>query len=244
MSISQSQDEEKATEGKSYGSKKTEQELAESAQDHIANIFLFYGRERDEASQWIQTSLRITRMHLKQSLLSEPQRWQGRYPTMLRKDIQRLLATDTFAALWYLNGGVEEKFKRRSWAPLNLDGAIRTGTLIQYLTPHPDDPERNVAENKIDHLRKELERRSKQVKSRKITLPFQLKTAPAWQLIKLGKKGKGNGHWVQPVNAATIPATEAELNAIREIAQSEFVTIEDDDDISPLHYDEPRGHRH
>ena len=61
-------------------------------------------------------------------------------------------------------------------------------------------------------------------------MPCKLENAPGWQLAELGKPGKGNGHWLQPVDANTLPFTEDELREVRKTLEMGLIEISDDED--------------
>jgi len=171
--------------------KRSPQEGYDFSHNHIVDAFIFFGRDKEEAEQWIRTSLKMTRFFLHDSLLIEPKRWSDRYPTTPRKDIQDALRSDIGAALWYLTGGVEEKYKRPSWTPIpRIEFCIRTKDLFEKLAENPENPEDIGAENQIELLKKELGHISEKVREGKAALPYDLKNAPDWKLISLGLRGR------------------------------------------------------
>lgn len=197
----------------------------------IINAFIFFGRDREDAEQWIKTCLRQTCIYLEQSLLIEPMHWIERYPTTPLEEIQKALRSDIGAALWYLSGGVQEKYRRSNWTPLpGIEYSIRTKELLKHLAAHPENPADIAATNQIERLQKELQRISKKIRNGKARLPYRLKSAPDWKLVVLGPKGPGKGHRFLRANSHTTPITRAELNKITEARNSGHVLIEDDDD--------------
>ena len=173
---------------------------------HIVNAFILFGRDKQEAEQWIKTSLHTTCLYLEQSLITEPKRWTDRYPTTPHKEIREALKSEIGAALWYLTGGVEEKHKNSSWTPTpGIEYSIRTRELVKHLAAHPENSDDIAAESQIERLQKELQRISKKIRKGKATLPYHLRNAPDWKLIALGPKGPGKGHRFLRATSHTVP---------------------------------------
>jgi len=211
------------------GSSGKEAQAAEDAINQtIIHAFILSGRTKDEAEQWIRTSLRITRLYLQGSVLTQRERWKERYPSTSPEDIHKAVTSEIGAALWHLRGGVDEKYAEPRPSASSITGFTRSGTLLKYLSRDPEDPHWDESERRIARLKKEFERISKKVKEGEASLPYQLKNAQDWQLVKLGEKGKRKGHILQPACADSLPLTEADLREIREAIRSGDVTIEDD----------------
>lgn len=212
-------------------SRKAIQPEEDAINQDIINAFIYRGRAKDEAEQWIRTSLRITRLYLQGSFPSQRERWKERYPSTSLEDIHKAVTSEIGAALWYLDGGVEEKYAEPpAWMPTpGLEKSIRTGELMELLAENPKSPDDINAENQIGRLKKELERLPARVQGRRVEIPYRLKNAPDWKLIRFGEKGKDNGHFYLPIKAYSTPITDAELAEIREARQSDYVTIEEED---------------
>lgn len=183
--------------------------------NHIVDAFIFFGHGREEAEQWIRTSLKSTQLFLDQSLRIEPKRWSDKYPTTPRNDIQDALRSDIGAALYFLTGGVEEKYNRPRWTPIpRSEFSIRTKDLFERLAANPEYPDDIGAEKQIERIQKELERISEKIRKGKATLPYRLMNAPDCELITLESKGKAKDHefiWASVTDHETREEIEASI---------------------------------
>lgn len=190
----------------------------------IITAFLVFGKDTEEARQWIKSSLKITQLYLESSLLHEYSQWKLKYPLLSDKEMKENLISELGTALWFLRGGVQEVHVQNQPKRFpNRTGAWKTSTLLKILGQDQDNPGR------ISALTKELEYISKKVREGKRSLPCPLRNADGWQLIELGERGKGKGHLVQPIHLDRIEITYEEMRQIDAFFESEDVWIEDDD---------------
>lgn len=198
----------------------------------IGAIFLIFGLSSSECETWKKHSLSQWRQFRASEIRRNKTEYQKRFPNWAegsKPDVEELislLTSDSALAHWYASGDFyAEKMQREETSFVKMNGVTSSAAFIKLL--QLSDPAGAEAFSKA------LNYYSKRVRDKKATLPCPLGKngiAAGWQLVKIGKGGRGGSHLIQRVKRTTIE----QIQANEDMRKSGDRTPDDDDQNARL----------